>query len=549
MKAGFLALAVALLISPWSAGAVEPQLKAALVKLLDDNPTQSLGLFWQGEGERSANEVLAEMYGEFAMRPLWVTEDGPTAAGRIIFETVSRADAEGLNLDDYGVRGMRKLWDLRIPRALAALDVLLTVALVKYVNDVGEGRLEVREHDPDLFAKAGDRHSKALEVVSLAVSTGDLEAFLTEPVPTHPQYMALRDALARYRSILRAGGWSAVPAGETIHPGDSDPRVPAIRARMQVTDGPVEGAATSLVYDDNLREAVEYFQRRHGLTVDGVIGKKTVAAMNQSPASKIRALEMNMERWRWMARDLGEKYVLVDIAGFTLQGYEGRDVILEMPVVVGKYQHETPIFSDRIRYLEFNPYWNITPTIAQNEMLPKLKDDPGYLQKQHIRVFESWQSDARELDPHAVDWHSIGNGIRGMKLRQDPGPWNALGTVKFMFPNEYDVYLHDTPARSKFSRAVRAFSHGCVRVAEPSKLAEFVLGGESEGWAEVNVAEVVEKGERQVVRLKEPLPVHITYQTVWVDAAGRIRFSPDIYGRDSKLEAALYRIGAFAVLN
>ena len=301
--------------------------------------------------------------------------------------------------------------------------------------------------------------------------------------------------------------------------------------------------------DDALRDAVERFQLRHGLYVDGVIGKKSIAAMNRSPRSKIRALEMNMERWRWMSRDLGEKYVLVDIAGFTLQGYDGADVVLEMPVVVGKYQHETPIFSDKIRYLEFNPYWNITPTIAQNEMLPKLKEDPGYLQEHHIRVFENWQSGARELDPRAVDWHGVGSGIRAMKLRQDPGPWNALGTVKFMFPNEYDIYLHDTPARGKFSRAVRAFSHGCVRVAEPSKLAEFVLGGESEGWAEEVVLEAVANGERQVVRLKESVPVHISYQTVWVDAAGRIRFSPDVYGRDEKLEAALYQIGAFAFAN
>jgi len=549
MKAATFLFAASLILVPWSGKAVEPELKAALVELVNDNPTQVLGILWQGEGDRSVNEVLIEMYQEFAWRPLWVTADGPTEAGRVVYETVRRADDEGLNLDDYGVRGIHRLWDLRIPRALAALDVLLTVALVKYVNDVGEGRLEVRDRDPNLFAKAGDRQSDALEVVALAQSSTDLETFLAQPVPHHPRYQMLRKALAEYRSIVHAGGWGQVPSGETIHPDESDARIPAIRARLQVTDGPIAGNSAATLYDESLRTAVERFQLRHGLDVDGVIGQKTVAAMNRSPRDKIRSLEMNMERWRWMARDLGEKYVLVDIAGFTLQGYEGTDIVLEMPVVVGKHQHETPIFSDSIKYLEFNPFWNITPSIARNEMLPKLLEDPGYLQEHHIRVFESWRDGARELDPHSVDWQSVGRGIGAMKLRQDPGSWNALGTIKFVFPNEFDVYLHDTPARSKFSRAVRAFSHGCVRVAEPSKLAEFVLSDQTEGWAEEQVLEAVATGERRVVPLETPMPVHITYQTVWVDAGGRIHFSPDVYGRDRKLEAALYGVGAFAMAN
>jgi murein L,D-transpeptidase YcbB/YkuD len=249
---------------------------------------------------------------------------------------------------------------------------------------------------------------------------------------------------------------------------------------------------------------------------------------------------MNMERSRWISHDLGDVRVGVTIAGFKLVVFNDGKLELAMPVIVGKTYHKTPVFSDMIKYLEFNPFWNIPTGIARNEMLPKLKKDPMYLRERNIRVFSSWGEDAKELDSTKIDWNDVGSNITRYKLRQDPGPANALGTVKFMFPNKYNVYLHDTPSHNLFQRTGRTFSHGCIRVSEPLELASYLLGGEEKGWGIDRVREIVSGGKRTIVSLEKPIPVHITYRTVWIGPDGTVRFSEDVYGRDKLLEKALY---------
>ena len=322
-----------------------------------------------------------------------------------------------------------------------------------------------------------------------------------------------------------------------------DPRVPFIRRFLSISGDLISAGVVSSeqLYTDDLVASVKRFQTRHGLEADGIIGQGTTGVMNVPVEERVLQILMNMERWRWIAHDLGSMYVLVDIVGFDLQGVVDNDVVLEMRVIVGKNHHETPVFSDTIKYVEFNPFWNITPGIARNEMLRKLRNNSGYLATKHIRLFLSWQSTASELNPKTINWDTISRRQIGhFKFRQDPGPWNALGVVKFVFPNKYSVYLHDTPAHNLFENNNRAFSHGCIRLDLPEQLAQFLLTKVDSKWTEDTIRQVVESKDRKVVRLPIPVPVHLVYQTAWIDKSGTLHFSKDLYGRDGKLKKALF---------
>jgi len=317
----------------------------------------------------------------------------------------------------------------------------------------------------------------------------------------------------------------------------TDPRVPAIRARLSLTDGASGNVAApeAQTYDNALIESVKRFQASQGLDVDGVIGSTTIVAMNVPVQDRIESIILAMERLRWMPEDLGQQYLIVNIAGFELRRINAGQVEERMAVVVGKPYHRTPVFSDRIRFLEFNPYWNVPPDITIKEELPTLRKSPASLAAQG---FEAVRGD-QVIDLGSVDWSTFGAGHFPYQLRQRPGANNALGRVKFMFPNPHNVYLHDSPAQSLFGRNVRAFSHGCIRLSRPLELAEQVLRVSGvKGWTKDRINDVVASTKTTVVNLREPLPVHITYLTAWVDD-GVVNFRQDIYGHDAKLLAAL----------
>jgi len=450
------------------------------------------------------------------------------------------ADAEGLNPEEYLLSQIEQYWPGNDAVSLARLDILLTLALGGYVADAQEGRINPCEIDPKLFACARDANIDLVQLVEQALSSPDLRKFLALQVPANERYQGLRKALARYRAIGARGGWETIPVGKTLRLSMHEERVPAIRKRLAITEDLTSDDLSSEIYDEKLSEAVAHFQTRHGLDVDGVLGKATRKAMNIPVETLIRRIVINLERWRWLSHDLGEIRVEVNIAGFVLGVFKMGSIELAMPVIVGKLQHETPVFSDMITYLEFSPYWNIPPSIAENEMLPELEKDSRYLAERNIRVFSSWEADAAELDSTSIGWNDIGDDIVRYKLRQDPGPDNALGTVKFVFPNKHNVYLHDTPAHNLFGRSQRAFSHGCIRVSRPHELASQLLGGGKNGWGIDRIKEIIASRERTVVRLEEPVPVHIAYRTVWPDADGSVHFREDVYGRDRLLEEALF---------
>jgi murein L,D-transpeptidase YcbB/YkuD len=322
----------------------------------------------------------------------------------------------------------------------------------------------------------------------------------------------------------------------SLKPGDSNPAVVTLRQRLAAS-GHLKGEAaatnTSPVYDNELVEAVKSFQELHAVKASGVVDAPTLAAMNVPIDRRIEQIELNLERWRWMPDDFGEHHFMVNVPYFHLLARKDNKTVMDIRVVVGKPGNETPLFSDEMESVVFSPYWNIPDSIAQNETAPAMARDPAYLAKQNIEILRT--SGGGTVSASEVNWDDP-NALRGLAFRQRPGSRNALGNVKFLFPNEHNVYLHDTPADSLFGRPTRAFSHGCMRVEEPEKLAAYVLQGYPE-WTPETMNAAMHSGVEKHVKLKEKIPVHVVYFTAWVDEKDGLHFQPDIYGYDDKQAA------------
>jgi len=321
--------------------------------------------------------------------------------------------------------------------------------------------------------------------------------------------------------------------------GERSKRIRLVRERLAVVGYALYGSADDPEYfDDRLDNAVRQFQERHGLEIDGIVGRNTIAELNVTAGERARQIMVNMERWRWLPRDLGERHLLVNIANFEIRIFEAGDQVMSMRAIVGRDYRRTPVFTDLMTYLVINPYWNVPNSIAVKDKLPVLKENPGYLAENNMKVFEGWGADAPELDPDTIDWEDFTEETFPFRLRQDPGPANALGRIKFMFPNKFNVYLHDTPARALFDQTVRTFSSGCIRIEQPLELAEYLLRADP-GWSRPAILAAIDRSEEQTVRLPEPIRVYILYCTAWVDDDGSVQFRRDIYERDAAVAEAL----------
>jgi murein L,D-transpeptidase YcbB/YkuD len=374
--------------------------------------------------------------------------------------------------------------------------------------------------------------------IEIAQDSADTEEFEGLPEESHPEstsYLKLESALAQHRSLQRSGGWPAVPDGPSMRKGDSGPRVATLRNRLRISgDLEVVNEQDSDLFDDEMDLAVRRFQERHGRTVDGIVGPNTLTYLNVSVEQRVRQIELNLERWRQVPRNLGERFIMVNTASFQLEFVENDQRLMKMRVVVGRRSRSTPEVSSELTYLVINPYWHIPHGIAKRDILPKIQEDPDYLVRQSILVFENWESDAPKIDAQSVEWSEVTERSFAFKLRQEPGPRNALGRIKFAFPNQFSVYLHGTPAQGLFRKAQRDFSSGCVRIEKPIELASLLLESEP-GWTRKRIINTVRTGKTQVVRLSEKIPVHLSYWTAWVDENGTTHFRDDIYGRDKSL--------------
>lgn len=420
--------------------------------------------------------------------------------------------------------------------ARAERDVLLSDGVARLAVDLRAGAVDPRRLSPELAVPRRDVDPVA--ALTAALAAPDPRVFVEGMAPRNPRYEHLRVMLAALHAERARGGWPSVPEGPTVKPGATDAVIPLVRRRLAASSElPAGGSTDGTIYDPPLVAAVERFQARHGLAADGAIGRATRAALATSLERRIEQVVANLERLRWMPDDLGPRHVRVNVPDFRLVLVEDGRPVLEMPVVVGRPDRRTPLLATRITRLVFNPTWTVPVKLARQDVLPRARRDETYLASHGIRVYASWQSGAEEVDPAAVDWEQMGGAL---KLRQEPGPGNPLGRVKFDMPNGFDVYLHDTNAKGAMRVASRALSSGCVRVGDAQALVDALLRADAT-WTAADRSAWLSGWQTRTRRLPSPVPVYLTYETAWRDAAGSEQFREDIYGWDAQLARAMGR--------
>ena len=494
-------------------------------------------------GERIYAAVLVEsFYKGRNYRPAW-SQNGHLVQVEALIRAVEDTYGDGLSPQYYHLAPIISLVDKvgqeSAPDSvqLSDLDILLTDAFLTLGCHLSAGCVNPVTIETEWFANS--LKVDVSSVLEQALNKKQVREALMELRPQKDVYSRLRLALARYRELFSKGEWPLVSSGSRLKKGSRSDRVVELRKRLAASsDLLADEAMGGDLFDEKVEQSVIIFQKRHGLKIDGVVGRDTLDALNVPLKQRIRQMELNMERLRWILGNIEERFIVVNIANFRLDVIEHDKSILSMKVVVGKPYRRTPIFTAKMTYLVINPVWNIPDSIARKEILKKIKKDPHYLAEQNIKVFSGWRAQEQPIDAERIDWSKVTAKALPYRLRQEPGPLNALGTLKFMFPNKYDVYLHDTPAKNLFSDNVRAFSHGCTRIEKPLELAEYLLRDDPR-WSQKELVAALEKGTEQIVQILRPLNVHVLYLTAWVDESGLVQFRNDIYGRDKSLDEAL----------
>ncbi len=484
---------------------------------------------------------LARLYDARDYTPLWVSQEEPSPAAFAAARTLERAAEHGLEPSDYHHRAIVEL--LGAPAGtwqsgtLLDLELLLSDGLLHYGAQLASGRLRSGVFDPEL---RDFRHEVDLVAAIQEAASGDPTVVWEEIAPAETAYRDLQLALRVHREILNRGGWREIPGGPVLVPGSRAPeaRLGPLRERLRASGDLGTGEDAPGFYDATLAEAVRRFQARNGLIPDGKLGPATIEVLAVSAVERVSQIELSLERFRWLPRELGRRYIRVDIAAYRLELVEQGETVLDMRVVVGRPDRPTAVFSDEVRYLVFHPFWEVPFNLAIEDELPAIQKDVGYVQQRNFDVLRGWPPNERSVDPRQVDWASLDRENFPYRLRQRPGPGNSLGRVKFMFPNRFSIYLHDTPRPELFKRAERDLSSGCIRVERPTELAAELLEG-TPGWDRWLIDEVLASGHQSTVRLLQPMPIHLLYFTAWPDASGKIGFRKDIYDLDPALRAAL----------
>lgn len=484
-------------------------------------------------GERLADpELLGIFYQRRGYRPAWQSRAGLEA----LLAAIRASFAHGLRPADYHLETLEALDGAAPgPEAGVRLDLLATDAAARLATHLGFGKV-----DPQKFHESWNFNSRIsvmerVELLERVLAATDPGAALEAQAPDSDYYRGLMRHLAHYRELAALGGWRQVSAGETLRPGMISARVPELRARLAASGdlAVVSTPADPLLFDAELEDAVRHFQLRHELLVDGLVGKRTLAAMNVQVEARIDQLRVNLERARWVFRDLEPRFLLVNIARFRVLLLEGGEVRWSTRAVVGRPYRQTPVFRARMTHLELNPTWTVPPTIFREDLLPQIRQDPGVLERRNMQAF-TW--DGQRVDPWNVDWQRVDGDRPPYFVRQAPGPYNPLGRVKFLYPNPYQVYMHDTPERELFRRAERSFSSGCIRIERPLELAWLLLAGSAEEQQRMEAA--LRSRETLTIALPRPIPVLTLYGTAVPEEDG-IHFASDVYARDGSLLAAL----------
>jgi L,D-transpeptidase YcbB len=484
-----------------------------------------------------AEADLHSFYEGRAYRLAWSAEGAPTAAAIALREALQDASMHGLSPDRYPLAAIAEAWPSAGPLADPhGFDLLMSATALRYLRDIALGRVEPAQVDPNWSIERSPLSLPML--LEHALMSEEPAQALKTIGPLHPGYAALQLGLARYQAIAAAGGWPEIPEGPSLHEGDLDPRVPLLRIRLHaesdlaVAEPPAAGEAERM--DATLTAGIRRFQTRHGLEPDGVVGARTLEALNLPVERRIEQIELALERWRWMPRYLGDRHILVNIPAFSLQLYDGGRPVLESRIVVGRPTRPTPRLTAEAVGVLMNPTWTVPPTIFREDVLPKLREDPGWLAQHGMQVFQGWSADAPPLDPYSIDWSTVSGVHAPYRIVQAPGPGNSLGLLKIEMPNSPGIYLHDTPDRRLFALAERAKSSGCVRVERVRELAANLLGASLP-----QIDGLIAAGATTRMPLARRVPVYLAYIPVSADADGTVAFYPDLYGLDAPLSAAL----------
>ena len=482
--------------------------------------------------------TLPEFYANHNYAPAWTDPVNVQDILKIIKESYD----EGLNPEDYYFTQIKKYVEQvdngdATPEVRAGLDILLTDATLLYANHLLYGKVMQSEIRKNWNVPKTPPPPNPDSLFISALSGHHLTALIDSLKPRNFMYLGLKEGLKIYRAIAAAGGWDSIPAGETLKKEMTDERVALLRKRLKITgDLPQSSSPEDENYfDEELENAVKQFQFRHNLTQDGAVGKNTLARLNIPVEDKINAIRVNLERGRWVLHKLEPDFLVVNIAGFNLRRVTNGKVVFYSPVIDGKKYHETPIFKSKMIYFEINPTWTVPYSIATKETLPKLKKNPDYLKEKNMVIMDR---SGKILDPSTIDFSKYSRNNFPFTIRQQPGPNNALGRVKFIFPNPYSVYVHDTPAQSLFSREERSFSHGCIRLKDKWGLLMNLMD-EPDVWNMDKINEILATNKTTRVNLKKPIDIYLIYWTAGADKENRIYFDEDVYNRDHTVLEAL----------
>ena len=448
-----------------------------------------------------------------------------------LITALNNSTTHGLTPCDYRVNLLEKEDIDSVRRELVASDAYLTLA-----GHILSGKVDPVSITPSW--SMASRQRDLVQHLTDALKSGEIEKSLDELAPRCHEYSTLKNALAHYRKIAQQGGWGLVAPGKLLKLGNHNERIIQLRARLRISGdlAPEPSNQDPAEFNATLQEAVKKFQNRANLEADGIVGLNTLRNLNKTPFDRINTLRINMERWRWLPEDLGRKHIRVNVAGFYLEAREQGEEPRIHKVIVGLGYRQTPIFSNAIKYLDFNPYWYAPRKLATQDKLPMFQEDPSYFTR---AGFELLDRENRIVDTNTITWHELSINNFPYQLRQRPGPHNALGRVKFIFPNQHNVYLHDTPSQELFSKTQRVFSSGCIRVQQPLDLAQWLLKGQDD-WTRERIDAIIAEGKNTRILLKKPVPIYLLYWTVLVDRESQdLRFIDDGYQRDERILQSL----------
>jgi murein L,D-transpeptidase YcbB/YkuD len=535
MKNHFYLTLLLCLVSYGMLKAQEPTIEEVMESIV--LPEDSQGAVVVNGIELFSQTELPRFYINRDFEPAWTNHKNKMD----LIESIESAYDEGLDPKDYHLEQIQNLMEKSKKSKLShtdlvVIDLLMTDALILYTSHLFEGKLEQSDLRKKWDVKRNQGPSNPDSLLTATLHNRNIKPILEQFKPNNYMYKLMKFHLKKLRAEAEKGGWPEVSEGETLKPGDSDQRIIAIRKFLiAVGDLKVKAVDNEEVFDKELEDAVKKFQRRHKLTDDGIIGKGTIEQMKVPIEDRIDMLVLNLERARWIFQQPDDDFLLVNIAGFEVIRITNKKEVFDSRVIVGKYHKETPVFKGVMKYIVMNPTWTLPYSIATHETLPRLKKDPGYLAAKHMEVMDR---NGKVLNPTTIDWSEYSAGNFPFIIRQKAGPWNALGEVKFIFPNKYAVYLHDTPSRGLFNRQDRAFSHGCIRTEDKWGLLMSLMD-DPEVWNMDKINEILESGKTTTINLPKPINIYLIYFTAAVDQENNLMFMKDIYKRDKAVLNAM----------